>query len=330
MHVMKKVQDTIKITILFYSILLLLPLSFYLGHNSFDTINKDTKIVKKTAWISSMIEYIALNPESKETHQIILKVDQTFQDVSAWVTQNENSDLYIGTQTLSKDFSDVNTCWKNYKVTINQSDHERIRQHALKCWELANNIATIIEKMSYLKQSKMINMFYFSLAVAMIFILLLIYIIRTYIHIQMEKHAIHDHESLLFNKKYFLAELKTTCSWSARHDYPLSMLCISIDQFEKENKTYTNRIKRNTLKILGILIHALVRDGDIPCRYDENHLFILLPFTEKENALFLEERIGAALEKDNWIRSKNIVCQFKTTEFDKSESEEAFILRALT
>ena len=192
-----------------------------------------------------------------------------------------------------------------------------------------DSLAIIVEKMVYLKQKKMINLFYFSLTIAMMLILLVIYMVRIYIHKQMKKHAIHDHETKLFNKKYFMAELKITCSRSARHNYPLSILCVSIDNFEKENKTYNKRTKRNTLKVFGILMHALVRDGDIACRYDENHFFILLPFTEQENALILEERIRQALEKDNWMRTKKIVFKFKTTEFDKKESEEAFITRTL-
>jgi len=45
--------------------------------------------------------------------------------------------------------------------------------------------------------------------------------------------------------------------------------------------------------------------------------------------LILEERIRQSLEKDNWMRSKKIVFKFKTTEFDKKESEETLIARTL-
>ena len=145
----------------------------------------------------------------------------------------------------------------------------------------------------------------------------------------MKKHAIHDHESKLFNKKYFMAELKTTCSRSARHNYPLSILRVSINDFEKEKKIYSKRVKRNTLKVFGILVHSLLRDGDIACRYDDNHFLILLPFTEEENALILEERIEQALREDKWLTSKQITFDFNTTEFDKKESKEALILRTL-
>ena len=145
----------------------------------------------------------------------------------------------------------------------------------------------------------------------------------------MKKHAIHDHNSGLFNKKYFMSELKTTCSRSARHNYPLSLLRVTIHDFEKENKTYSNRVKRNTLKVFGILMHSLLRDGDIPCRYDDNHFLILLPFTEEENALLLEERIEKALKSDKWITSHQITFDFNTTEFDKKEDDEALIARTL-
>ena len=126
-----------------------------------------------------------------------------------------------------------------------------------------------------------------------------------------------------------MAELKTTCSRSARHNYPLSLLRVSINDLEKGNRTYSNRIKRNTLKVFGILTHSLVRDGDIPCRYDDNHFLILLPFTEENNALILEERIEEALKNDKWMASHQITFDFNTTEFDKKESEEALILRTL-
>ena len=323
---MQKEWSSFRITLILYLSVIILPFGFYFVYTSFKTIQTDTKIVRQSSWTAGAMEHLS----TIQTEQQIQDIDKSLQYISSWVMENSDSKLYIGEESLSNDFSKVNTCWSSYKKTLATQNHSAIQQHSLQCYKYAEKIALIIEKMVYLKQKSLINIFYASLAIAMLFILLIIYMVRIYIHKQMKKHAIHDHESRLFNKKYFMSELKTTCSRSTRHNYPLSMLCISIDQFEKENKTYTNRTKSNTLKILGILIHALVRDGDIPCRYDENHLFILLPFTEKENALFLEERIGAALEKDNWIRTKKIVCKFKTIEFDKSESEEAFILRALT
>ena len=127
-----------------------------------------------------------------------------------------------------------------------------------------------------------------------------------------------------------MSELKISCSRSIRHNYPLSLLHISINDFEKNNKTYSQKVKTNTLKVFGNLIHSLVRDGDIPCRYDENDFLILLPFTEEHNAVTLEERIKEAIKEDAWLVSKQILFKFNIREFDKNESEKALIERTLT
>jgi len=213
---------------------------------------------------------------------------------------------------------EVTDCWSNFKTDGN-----------VQCYDVSNNLAIVVEKMVYLKQKKIINVFYISLALGMILTLLTIYLIRTYIHIQMKKHAIHDHETTLFNKKYFLAEFKSSCARAVRHEYPLSILQVEIEGFEKGGAHYDKNTKLHTLKAFGTLMHSLVRDGDLPSRYDENHFLILLPHTNKENALLFEKRIRQALMQDDCIISEKIKLNFDITEFDKEESGEGFIQRAL-
>lgn len=324
---MQKEWSSFRITLILYLVVLILPLSFYFVYTSFKTMQHDTKIVRQSSWVAGGIECLTASHADQNNQQMISRVDKTLREISPWVTKNSDSKLYIGTQTLSKDFSQANDCWTAYKEGFSKHNNIPSRPHSLQCYQPIDNMAIIIEKMVYLKQNKIINIFYLSLLLAMILILLTIYMTRTYIHTQMKKHAIHDHETKLFNKKYFLAELKATCASSARHNYPLSMLYISIDDFEKENQTYDKKIKTDTLEIFGALITSAVRTSDIACRYDENHFLILLPFTE--DTLILEERIRHALQKDDWMISKNITFNFTTTQFDKEETGEAFIVRTL-
>ncbi len=328
--IMPKEWSSFRITLVLYILVLILPLSFYFVYSSFQTIQNDTKVVHQTGWIGGAIEYIALDHiDQDKQHTITQHIDSAFEDISQWVINHDKSNFYIGSTSLSQDFAQVKMCWNSYKQMISEHNTLSIRDNALQCWEKTTSLAIVVEKMVYLKQKKMINLFYSSLTIAMLLILLIIYMVRIYIHKQIKKHAIHDHDTKLFNKKYFMSELKITCSRSARHNYPLSILRISISDFEKENSTYPKRVKRNTLKVFGILMHSLVRDGDIACRYDDNHFLILLPFTEEENALTLKERIEQTLTKDKWITSKQIQFDFNTIEFDKKESKEALILRTL-
>lgn len=327
MHLMNKVHETVKITLLLYAVLLLLPFGFYFVYTSFDTIQKDTKIVHQTIRTGSMVEYIALSPGSDENHRLILNVDKSFQNIATWVEQHTSSDYYIGTQTLMKDFSDANNCWEEYKEIITDHNNELIKQRGIKCGKVIDNLSTIIEKMVYLKQNKIINIFYLNLIFAMTFVLFLIYMIRIYIQIQMKKHSIHDHDTKLFNKKYFSAELKISCARAIRNDAPLSILSILIDDFGKENKAYDKKTRGHILNTLGGLITSLTRTSDVACRYDEDHFSILLPDTPEENALMLEGRIREAFEKHDFGVTPELNFKFVTAHYHYKESFETFMKR---
>jgi len=322
---MPKEWSSFRITLLLYILVLILPLSFYFVYSSFKTIQNDTKIVHQTAWTGGAIENLALAPKNPNTQQTIMHIESTIQDISTWVMQNDKSNLYIGAESLSQDFAHVETCWGDYKQMLSQQNTAAIKDSSLQCWEHADHFATVAEKMVYLKQNKMINLFYFALAVAMILTLLIIYMVRLYIHQQMKKHAIYDHETNLFNKKYFLSELKTSCARSARHNYPLSMLSILIDNFG--TGSYDKKTKEHILKVLGGMVTSLTRTSDVACRYDEDQFSILLTDTEEENALFLEGRIREALEKHDFDVSPALNFKFSTIHFDTNETSETFVSR---
>jgi diguanylate cyclase (GGDEF)-like protein len=321
---MQKEWSSFRIKLILYLVVLILPVSFYFVYTSFQTMQTDTRIVHQSSWSAGAMGHLALKQNDQKT---VVRIDKALQEISSWVAQNNDSKLYIGSQTLSKDFSQINSCWTAYKESYLKHDNTAIRQHSLQCYELTDTMAIIIEKMVYLKQNKIINVFYLSLALAMIFALLMIYLVRTYIHKQMKKHAIHDHETKLFNKKYFCAELKTSCARSTRNNSPLSMLSISIDDFVKGSKRYDKKTREHLLNILGGLITSLTRTSDVACRYDENHFSILLPDTPEENALILEGRVREALEKHDFGVTPELNFKFATAHLNDKESSETFITR---
>ncbi len=324
---MQKEWASFRITLLLYILVLILPVSFYLVYASFKTIQNDTTIVSQSSQIGGTFVYLALDPQSQDLQRVLTRTDTNLQHISSWVNQHDRSDLYIGEESLSKDFSLVAACWNSYKKSLSSQDTNIIREHTLECREKANTLAVVIEKMVYLKQNKMINLFYFALAVAMLLTLLIIYMVRLYIHKQMKKHAIHDHETKLFNKKYFCAELKTSCARAVRNQSPLSMLSISIDDFGKESTHYNQKMQAYILRIFGGLITSLTRESDVACRYDDNHFSILLPDTSEENALMLEKRLREALEKHDFGVVPELNFKFATAHLNYKESAEAFRTR---
>ncbi len=317
----QKEWASFKLTLLLYIIVLIIPITFYFISASFDDIQKDTKMIQKIGWISGTAETLGQLPSTQLDIAIVKKVETSLKVISTWVTDNSDSKFYLGGQTLSKDFSDVISCWNTYK----QKRNSGITNVNQKCTHTINNFTLIVENMVDLKQKNLVNMFYGSLTLIMLISLLLIYFVRVYIHNQIKKHAIHDYETNLFNKKYFLSELKTSCARSARHNYPLSMLSIFIHNFETAG--YDKKTKEHILKVLGGMVTSLTRTSDVACRYDEDQLSILLTDTEEENALFLEGRIREALEKHDFDVSPQLNFKFSTIYFNTQETSETFMSR---
>ena len=323
----QKEWSSFRLTLLLYAIIFIIPLTFYFVYISFNTLDSDTKVIRQAGWLEGTTMSLSVNPSNKKNQQTVKRVDETLQKLSVWVTQNNDSEFYIGGQTLTKDLSDVMTYWNLQKHALLNNDMEtNFKENNLKCYDAVRNLTVIIENMVYLKQNKLINMFYWNLATAMMLALLLIYMVRTYIHKQIKKHAIHDYETNLFNKQYFLSELKTSCARSARHNYPLSMLSIFINDFETES--YDKKTKEHILKVLGGLVTSLTRTSDVACRYDKDQFSILLTDTEEENALFLEGRIRESLEKHNFNVSPQLNFKFSTIYFNMDETSEAFVSRS--
>jgi diguanylate cyclase (GGDEF)-like protein len=187
-------------------------------------------------------------------------------------------------------------------------------------------MAVNIEKMVYLKQKKIINVFYISLLIAMMLALLTIYLVRVYIHKQLKKHAIHDHDTHLFNQKYFLAELHTTVERAKRENNPLSMLFVSIDNFSTGQ--YDDKQQKHLAQKIAHILSIITRDSDLVCRFDNNHFTILMALTAKGEALHLEKRIKDALEAYDFHTMPKPEFSFNTTQFENSETEESFIARS--
>ena len=301
-HPMQKEWTSFRITLLLYFLVLLLPFSFYFVSTSFKTIQEDTKIVRKSSWLAGAIG-----------HDINKKgVDTTLQNILLWAEKNNDSKLYIGAQSLKKDLTAVTSC---------------LSTNSPQCYTLADTMALNIEKMVYLKQKKIINIFYISLALAMILLLLMIYLVRVYIHRQMKKHSIHDHETHLFNKKYFLSELHSTFDRSVRHENPLSLISVTLNGLT--NKSYDKKTKAALMKTIGDLFTSVTRNSDITARYSEEKITVLLPLTDEAQARILEDRIKEALDNHNFEVEPRIDFSFVTTEAKVDEPEEAFITRCL-
>jgi len=317
---MKQDWSAYRITLLLYLGVLILPFSFYYTYSAMQDMTSDTTVIHQLSQAGGEMLAFEQTDEPKERAVVKSKIDENLKALTPWFASDDRVEFYVGGRTLAKDYARLLSCWETLKDDPRQKT-------ALDCWKSVKLLSFTVDKMLLLKQKKIENYFYVNTLTAVIFLLLLIFMVRSYIYRQHLKHAIHDHETKLFNKKYFLSELHSTFDRSLRYEYPLSLISVTLNGFT--NKTYDKKTKIKAMQELGELFTAVTRNSDIACKYDENHIAVLLPLTDKKHALVLENRLKEALEDHDFGVTPKMKFSFKTVEADAQESEEAFIASVL-
>jgi diguanylate cyclase (GGDEF)-like protein len=295
---------------------LLLPFSFYYSYNATQNTLADTSIIRQVSQNGGEMLLLAQTADSKKRNQIISKIDKNLTEISPWFSKNNNQEFYIGKHTLKKDYENLISCWTKLKNDPRQ-------EASSKCWYAVKSLSFTIDKMLLLKQNKLKNIFYINIILSTIFLLMLIMMVRAYIHHQLKKHAIYDYDTKLFNKKYFWAEFKTSCARAVRYKNPLSFLSISINNFE----IYDKKTKENILREFGKLFISMTRTSDTACRCDENHFLAILPGTEENNALILEKRMSEVFNTHDFNGDPRPTFNFSTTQFKPEETVDDCMVR---
>ena len=291
-----------KITLLLYLGVLLLPVSFYFSYSSFDEIKSDTLAINKLTITSGQIVYLSSISNNIDKQKLIVEIDKNLLELKPWIVQNNENHFYVGSEPLEKKYNQLLSCWSDSKKG-------QIDKFSL-CWSKAQTIIFSLNNMLKLKQNKMYNIFYINLFVAMAILLTLIFLIRIYIHTQLNKHAIYDFKTKLYNKEYLLATLKEISARTKREDIPLNLLYLKVDKIDNNELAKISKIFLNS-----------VRASDIACRYSQSEFIIILPNTNSKDSTNLQHRVEKQLNDEKY--------KINLTEHSKNESYENFILRVI-
>ncbi|MDH5297415.1 MAG: diguanylate cyclase [Desulfobulbaceae bacterium] len=103
--------------------------------------------------------------------------------------------------------------------------------------------------------------------------------------------SIVDELTRLFNKRYLNTNLPLEIERARRHNHPLALLLLDIDNFKLLNDTYGHAEGDKVLARLGAVIFESVRMNDIACRYGGEEFVVILPETTGEQATVVAERV---------------------------------------
>ena len=115
----------------------------------------------------------------------------------------------------------------------------------------------------------------------------------------LEQDSLTDGLTQLFNRRFFDRQLLRLAEVSQRNSEPLSLLIIDIDHFKQFNDNFGHDVGDNVLRQVGVTLLKAARQTDYICRYGGEEFTILLPNTDKGNAIEIAERARKLISQKN-------------------------------
>lgn len=115
--------------------------------------------------------------------------------------------------------------------------------------------------------------------------------------IQLERLAITDYMTGIYNIRYFYSRLEDEFSRSGRYNTPMGCIMFDIDYFKRVNDTYGHRIGDIVLREFAQLIRGRTRRSDIFARYGGEEFIMILPEIQKEEAIMKAEELRKVVEE---------------------------------
>ena len=113
----------------------------------------------------------------------------------------------------------------------------------------------------------------------------------------LEKMAVTDDMTRLYNHRFFVRRLKEEYKRAERHGTNLACIMVDIDNFKNVNDTYGHQAGDVVLQEIARIIKRCVRETDVVARYGGEEFAVILPHTGNEAAVNLADRIRNAIKK---------------------------------
>ena len=127
-----------------------------------------------------------------------------------------------------------------------------------------------------------------------------------------ERLALIDSLTDLYNSRTFLKEIKDELERSKRYKRPVSICMITVDNFRDIQMSIGALASDSVLKAVGSVVKGAIRDVDIPARFSAQEFAIILPETNAAGATIVAERIRARVNghelMHNWRNIKVTTC----------------------
>jgi diguanylate cyclase (GGDEF)-like protein len=145
---------------------------------------------------------------------------------------------------------------------------------------------------------------------------------------ELERLSSTDYLTEAVNRYKIMEEAERWMEFCRRHDLPLSLTFIDVDNLKMINDRYGHHMGDMVLANLAKVIRSQLRGSDILARWGGDEFIVLLPSTDILSAGSLTERIRASIKKSAMIDGMSITCSFGVASMEGEQSFEDLVRQA--
>jgi diguanylate cyclase (GGDEF)-like protein len=112
----------------------------------------------------------------------------------------------------------------------------------------------------------------------------------------LEKIALRDQLTKLYNRNHLADALEAKISYSVRHKIPISIILLDIDYFKAINDTYGHLVGDDVLKEVANIINDNTRKEDVAARFGGEEFILVLDNCRLEDARLKAEQLRYEIE----------------------------------
>jgi len=124
---------------------------------------------------------------------------------------------------------------------------------------------------------------------------------RIRLYQEIEKFSVTDSLTGIATRRVILEGLEEEIRRSKTRKKKMSFLMIDVDYFKRFNDRYGHLIGDQILCGVSDIIEESVREIDVIGRYGGEEFCVILPETDRDGAMYVAERVRAAVEKNSII-----------------------------
>jgi len=150
----------------------------------------------------------------------------------------------------------------------------------------------------------------------------------TLAHQKLERIAITDRLTGLYNRNKLDEAFAYECAQAERYGTPLAVIMGDIDKFKSVNDTYGHQVGDSVLCSYATILRELVRDTDTPGRWGGEEFLIICSHADLNGANALAERIRTAVAAHSFSVVGQKTCSFGVASYRSGDTPETMVKRA--